>query len=176
MNIFLIGYRCTGKTTVGKALAERLEHRFVDTDRMVVERSGMSIARMVAKHGWKHFRGQEHDALKAACANKKQVVGTGGGVVLDTRNCLAMQRTGKVVWLTADEKTIQSRMRVDETTAGSRPSLTGRGLLEEIETVMAERSPLYEKAADLIVETDRKTVEEICDRITKELRIGESVN
>jgi len=171
MNIFLIGYRCTGKTTVGKALAERLGRTFVDTDRMVAQAAGMTIARMVEAHGWPFFREREHEALAAVCAEKRRVVATGGGIVLDSRNRRAMEHSGTAVWLTASEKTIQDRMLGDETTAGSRPSLTGKGLLEEIETVLNERNPLYAKAAGLVVDADRATVDEICDRIIRQLRI-----
>ena len=176
MNIFLIGYRCTGKTTVGKALAERLRRSFVDTDRMIEEISGLTIAQMVEHHGWPFFREREHGALAAACTDTDQVVATGGGIILDARNVLAMKNAGRVVWLTASEKIIQERMLGDAATAGSRPSLTGQGLLEEIESVLAERKPLYEEASDLVIDTDRKTVEEICDQIVKQLRIEETGN
>ena len=176
MNILLIGYRCTGKTTVGKALAERLGRTFADTDRMVAELSGMTIARMVESHGWPFFREREHEALALACAKKNQVVATGGGIVLDGRNRRIMENSGNAVWLTASEKSIQQRMRDDAATADSRPSLTDQGLLEEIESVLAERKPLYEEASDLVIDTDRKTVEDICDRIIKVLRIEEVGN
>ena len=172
-NIFLIGYRCTGKTTVGKALAGRLAWSFVDSDQMVAAASGTSIARMVADKGWQFFREREHEALVAVCANNCQVVATGGGIILDDRNRRAMQNSGNVVWLTASEKIIQARMLDDKSTAGNRPSLTDQGMLEEIESVLAERRPIYEEISDLVIDTDRKTVAEICDRIVKQLRIEE---
>ncbi len=165
MNIFLIGCRCTGKSTVGETLAERLGRPFMDTDRMVVEASGISIAKMVEKHGWPFFREREHEALLTSCARDNQVVATGGGIVLDVRNVSAMKDAGCAVWLTARRETILARMLGDETTAVSRPSLTGEGLLEEIDTVLAERKPLYAKAADLTIDTDQATIEEICERI-----------
>ncbi len=171
MNVFLIGYRCTGKTSVGEALAGALGWPFVDTDRMIVDASGQSIARMIAGGGWAMFRKREHDVLKAVCGNHHQVVATGGGIVLDADNRLAMQHAGTVVWLTASRKTIQSRMRNDETTAGNRPSITSQGVLEEIASVLAERRPLYEMAADLVIDTDRSTIEEICTQIIEALRI-----
>ena len=120
MNIFLIGYRCTGKTTVGAALAEQLARPFVDTDRMIEAASGYTIARMVDKHGWPFFREREHEALAATCKQKNQVVATGGGIVLDARNLSAMEGAGFVVWLTAGQDTIQARMLGDETTVASR--------------------------------------------------------
>ena len=171
MNIFLIGYRCTGKTTVGMALANCLSWSFVDTDQVVVETSGMSIARLVAENGWPFFRNQEHEALKGACAGNNRVVATGGGIVIDARNHRAMAHSGSVVWLTASHEIIRDRMLGDNATIANRPSLTGQGLLEEIETVLTERRPLYEAAADLVIDTDQATVEEIGNQIIRELKL-----
>jgi len=165
MNLFLIGYRCTGKTTVGKALAQRLGWPFRDTDQLIVENAGTSIARMVDAGGWRYFRERERQTLADLSVADRQVVATGGGIVLDARNVRAMQRSGKIVWLTAGEQTIQARMLADESTAGNRPPLTGTGLLAEIAVVLADRRPLYEKAADVTIDTDREAVAAVCERI-----------
>ena len=175
MNLFLIGYRCTGKTTLGKALARRLDWSFVDTDRKVVETAGVSIARMVKRHGWPFFRQQERKALQTVSDGDRQVVATGGGVVLDDRNIVAMKNAGKVVWLTASEKTIQARMLYDEATAGNRPALTGQGLIAEIHSVLTQRKPLYEKAADFQIATDREKITVIGDRILEKLGLEANV-
>ena len=174
MNLFLIGYRCTGKTTVGQALARRLNWAFVDTDQMVVEAAGTSISRMVATNGWPFFRQQEHEALKTVSSGNRQVVAPGGGIVLDARNVALMRQSGRTVWLTASEITIASRMQKDEQSAGSRPTLTGRGQIAEIKAVLAERIPLYAKAADLTVDTDQASIMAICDRIVAAFGIEES--
>ncbi len=175
MNLFLIGYRCTGKTTVGKALAERLAWRFVDTDRMISQNSGTSIDRMVAEKGWPFFREQEQQALQAVSASDRQVVATGGGVVVDDRNVATMKASGTVVWLTASRKTIEARMLADDATAGNRPSLTGQEQRAEIASVLAERRPLYEKAGDLTIDTDRDPIAAICDRIMEKLGLKAAV-
>jgi shikimate kinase len=169
MNLFLIGYRCTGKTTVGRALARRLGWTFVDTDDVVVGAAGTSIARMVEMHGWPTFRKNERQALAAVAAGSDQVVATGGGVVLDDRNIAVMQAAGKVVWLTAEEETIEKRMLADDATDSSRPSLTDQGRIAEIRQVLAERKPNYEKAADVTIATDHASIEKICDLMVKEL-------
>jgi shikimate kinase len=169
MNLYLIGYRCTGKTTVGRSLAERLGWPLVDTDRMIVDTAGMSIDRMVAAYGWSFFRQRESEVLSRLAAGGRQVVATGGGIVLDERNRQTMKTTGKVVWLTAGEKCIRKRMLADAATGDDRPPLTDSGLLEEIETVQADRKPLEESAADLTIATDRVRIEEICDRIVEAL-------
>jgi shikimate kinase len=172
MNLFLIGYRCTGKTTVGRALAQRLGWAFVDTDERIVEAAGISIARMVEMHGWSFFRQRERQTLAAVAAGSGQVVATGGGVVLDDRNIAAMQQAGKVIWLTAGEETIERRMLTDDATDSSRPSLTDQGRIAEIRQVLAERRPRYEKAADMTIATDHASIAQICDRIAKGLRVG----
>ncbi|WP_319406334.1 shikimate kinase AroL [uncultured Desulfosarcina sp.] len=168
MNLFLIGYRCTGKTTVGKALARRLGWSFVDTDRMIAATSGTSIARMVDEKGWTYFREQERQTLKALSADDRQVVATGGGIILDKRNVSVMRKSGTVVLLTASRKTIAARMLADDATEESRPSLTGQGLVREIMSVLGERLPLYEKASDFAIDTNRKKIEAICDRIIEQ--------
>jgi shikimate kinase len=165
MNLFLIGYRCTGKTTVGQALARRLGWTFVDTDEVVVDTAGASIAHMIESQGWPYFRELERQALAAVAKGHHQVVATGGGVVLDDRNITVMQKAGKVVWLTAGEATIAKRMQADEATQANRPSLTDQGQIAEIRQVLAERRPRYAKAADMIVATDQTAIALICDRI-----------
>lgn len=176
MNLYLIGYRCTGKTTVGKALARRLGWVFFDTDSMIVEDAGISIAQMVASRGWPYFREQERHALETVACRDCRVVATGGGIILDGRNTAIMKKTGTVVWLKARQETIAARMLTDDATAGNRPSLTDQGLIGEIAPVLAERGPYYEKPADLVIDTDRETIETIGDRIMEKLRIKECGN
>lgn len=172
MNIFLIGYRCTGKSSVGRALARRLDWSFVDTDRIVVDTAGVSIARMVAADGWPSFRARERRVLQSVAAGDRQVVATGGGIVLDDRNIALMRQSGKMVWLTASGPTIAARMNADAGSAADRPSLTGRGRIDEIEAVLTERTPRYADAADLVVDTDRAAIAAVCDRIVDELKIA----
>ncbi len=165
MNLFLIGYRCTGKSTVGRTLADRIGWPFVDTDQIIVETASAPIARIVAEKGWPYFREQERMALANVAAGNRQVVATGGGIILDARNMAAMQASGSVVWLMAGEWVIRTRLLADAATAGSRPALTNRGLIAEISAVLAERTPLYAKAADLTIDTDGMAISSICDRI-----------
>ena len=175
MNLFLIGYRCTGKTSVGKALAQRLGWPFVDTDHMIVDATNTDIARIVAEKGWAYFRDKEVKAVKAVCEADRQVVATGGGGVLDDCNVSAMQTSGKVLWLRAGEKTIARRMLADDGTLRNRPSLTGQGLIQEITTVLSAREPLYETAADAAIDTDQQKIAAICDRILSILGLETTV-
>ncbi|MCD6271247.1 MAG: shikimate kinase [Deltaproteobacteria bacterium] len=170
MTIFLIGYRCTGKTSVGKALANKLKLPFVDADLLLVEEYGVTISEMVAKEGWQPFREKESRILARICAMGDRVVATGGGVILDKENIFLIKKSGTTIWLTATPETIKKRIVKDETTADSRPSLTNRGLLEEIEDTLSERNPLYEDAMDFSVDTDEKQIKEICEIIVNGLK------
>jgi len=165
MNIYLIGYRCTGKTTVGKRLAHRLGRSFVDTDRELVRQTGSAISDMVRDKGWPFFRKLEKAVLKRIGQGGRSVVATGGGVVLDEENVQAMKDSGVLIWLRATPETLKNRLASDGNTHDFRPGLTEKGPLAEIETVLSRRVPLYEKAADLIVETDNRDVEAVAETI-----------
>jgi shikimate kinase len=155
-NIYLIGYRCTGKSSVGRLLADRLGLHFIDTDELIVKRTGVSIAGYVAQNGWMAFRRQETAVLVETADTSGRVVATGGGIVLDPGNVALMKRTGRVVWLRAGSQTIRNRMAADGGSTVNRPSLTRQGSLAEIEAVLAEREPLYAAAADMVLDTDGK--------------------
>jgi len=162
MNIFLIGYRCTGKTSAGKALAEKLGQPFADSDSEIVKEQGMSVAEMVSAHGWDFFREKEQSVIRRLCAGDRQVVSTGGGVILNPENVKNMRQSGLVVWLKASPETIRKRILNDEATSHLRPSLTAKGLTEEIEDVLSIRTPLYEGAMNFSVDTDLAGIDEIC--------------
>ncbi len=94
-NVFLIGYRCTGKSSVGKSLATRLGWPFIDTDSLLVSESGISIKEIVETHGWEIFRKMEHAVVKQVCIVDRRVVATGGGVVLNEANVNLMKKKRK---------------------------------------------------------------------------------
>lgn len=165
MNIFLIGYRCTGKTSVGRNVARKIGWTFVDADELLMKNSGETVADIVSRGGWSLFRKLEKDTLKAICRNRKQVVATGGGVVTDDENIDLMKQNGAIVWLRATPKTIRERMIQDSHTGELRPSLTDRELMIEIEETLKERTPLYRIAMIVDVETEDKTIPEISSEI-----------
>ena len=111
----------------------------------------------------------ERSTLKQICAADRQVVATGGGVVLDAANIAAMKTSGQVVWLNASADTIRSRMRVDTNSEHSRPALTAKGSLAEIQDLLTERRSHYERASDFLVHTDGIPVAEIAQRILDKL-------
>ena len=170
-NLFLIGYRCTGKSTVGKLLAATLDRAFVDTDSQIVTESGMSIREIVDKRGWQAFRRLEQTVLKQVCTVDRRVVATGGGIVLDADNVELMQGSGKIIWLRASPQTIKARMAQDQDSKAFRPALTSKDNLSEIEETLIERQPLYEQAMDLSVDSDNVRLDVIVDIIIENLTI-----
>jgi len=151
--IFLIGARASGKSTLGRLLAEELHLAFVDTDQYIRAAGGLEVDEIVAQSGWPVFRAQESAALRE-CAQPHTVVATGGGMVLDPHNREFMRATGTVFYLDVPARILASRLAADPRTAG-RPSLTGRPPAEEIAQVLAEREPLYRAAAHRIIPADR---------------------
>jgi len=173
MNIFLIGYRCTGKTSMGRLVAEKIGWEFIDADELLMKNSGETVADIVSRGGWPLFRKLERDTLDAICLNRRQVIATGGGVVTDDENIDLMKRNGVVVWLRAAPETILARMVRDTRTGDLRPSLTDRGLKQEIVETLKERTPLYRIAMTVDVDTEGKTIEEVALEVLNLLaRIG----
>ena len=107
----------------------------------------------------------EKAAIKRLSLMKNRVVATGGGVVLKNENIAAMKKSGKIVWLKANPKTIQTRMAGDLGTGDFRPALTDKGIFDEIEETLLSRNPLYEKAMDFFIQTDSLSVDKICKMI-----------
>ena len=175
MNLFLIGYRCTGKTTVGKSIAEIINWSFVDADSMLVEEYGKHIKDIVDTEGWEAFRRRERSMLKQICTKNGQVVATGGGVVLDADNVRTMQDSGIIIGLGATAETTRKRLLQDINTANFRPALTDKGLVEEIEDMLSKRNPCYKNASDFFIQTDGIPVAEITQTIMQKIkhRIGE---
>jgi len=159
MNIVLIGYRGAGKTVVGKRLADRLQRRFVDTDDLLEKRHGDLISNIVKSHGWEHFRAMEKGIIKEISVKDHLVIAPGGGAVLDSDNVAALKRNGLIIWLKADRHVLRKRMVEDQQTLLRRPTLTGKGILEELDEVMTYREPFYERAAEVQIDTSALDVE-----------------
>jgi len=170
MNIFLIGYRCTGKTSVGRSLAKSLGRPFLDADSELVKEQDLNIYEIIRKHGWDAFREIESDVIKRVCDLDDHVVATGGGAVLNDKNVKHMKRSGKLVWLKATPETIKKRILRDKNTKDFRPPLTSKGSVEEIHETLLNRNPFYEKAMDFDVDTDDIGIDEVCHAIIKRLK------
>jgi shikimate kinase len=177
MNIFLIGYRCSGKTSVGKLLADSLGWSFIDADEELVKTRGMHITEFVSKQGWDAFRQMEKTIINRVSNLDAHVVATGGGAVVDMENVEHMKRNGVLVWLKAESEVIKKRMLQDKNTGDFRPALTSKEAVDEIGDMLSIRNPYYEKAMDIAVDTNFVDVDEICKLILKNLyELGYTLN
>jgi shikimate kinase len=173
MQIHLIGYRGTGKTTVARLLAERLGWAWIDADVELERRAGKSIAAIFADEGEAAFRDLEAQVLRELVSFDHHVLSLGGGVVLRAENRASIQSAGPVVWLTARPETIADRMAGDATTASRRPNLTDSGGIEEIRRLIGEREPHYRQCASLQIDTECKSPVEVADEIIR--KIGDTL-
>ncbi len=165
MNLYLVGYRCTGKSSAGRLLAATLNWVFVDMDHELVAEEGMPIQELVADKGWQYFRQRESHLLERLSRSGEQVVATGGGVVTVSENIGVMRNSGRIVWLDARPATIAERMAADNKTAGQRPPLQGEDSFAEVVEVLKERLPLYEESMHFRVETDVLAPEEVAQHV-----------
>ena len=164
-NVYLIGFMGTGKSTVAAHLGRTFLADVVEMDEQIAEREGKSIPEIFAQNGESYFRELETLFLKELDMKMNQVVSCGGGVVLREENVELMKKSGKVVLLTASPEVIYERVKNDQ----GRPLLKGRKSPEAILELMNERKDRYEKAADIIICTDGKSVDEIGTELMKEL-------
>jgi len=159
--VILTGYRACGKSVVGRLLAHRLGVDFLDMDKEIEARAGATISEMVAAHGWPYFRQREQALLGELEARDRLVIATGGGAIMHQAEWRRLMATGLVVWLTADIATICARLAADSASPGQRPALTGDSVIGEIESVLAQRTPLYQQGSHLRVDTAGRTPEKI---------------
>lgn len=163
--LYLVGYRCTGKSTVGKILADLLERPFLDTDQIIETKFNTTITEMVDQQGWACFRQREKEALLDTAGCPSPVVATGGGIVLDPENRLFIQRQGICVWLWADTVTLVKRLRGDPGSLDSRPGLTDLSLAQETQKMLDLRTPLYQQLAHFKIDTTCHSPEQAATRI-----------
>jgi shikimate kinase len=162
MNIVLIGYRGSGKSTVGRLLAARLGRELVSTDAEIVKRAQRAIPEIVAQEGWEYFRDLESDICRELVSRDQLVIDTGGGAILRAQNVEALKKNGTVFWLTASVETIAKRIGGDN----QRPSLTGtKSFVDEIQDVLRERAPMYQAAADHIIAIDDRPTDQLVEAI-----------
>jgi shikimate kinase len=164
--VWLVGMMGAGKTSVGRALAARLGCSFVDTDAEVERRAGRRIAEIFAADGEAGFRERERDAVNA-CAGRGVVVALGGGALAQPEVRRRVQQDGTIVYLCARPETLLSRVG----SADERPLLAGLEPWERLERVrqlLQEREPVYQ-TAELCVETDGASVEDVVERIVARL-------
>ncbi len=172
----LVGLRGTGKTTVGRLVARRLGRPFADADAELEARAGRPIAAIFAEQGEPAFRDWEERTLADLAATRPgAVLATGGGVVLREANRRVLRAFGLVVWLSADPAVLAARLRASPRGLASRPSLTPAGTLAELAATLEARAPLYREVADAVVETGRRSANEVADVIVDLWKDGPQV-
>lgn len=164
-HIFLVGYRGTGKSTVGRLLAERLGCAFADADDHIERTAGRSIKEIFAAEGEPGFRDREAAALAELCGRPAHVIATGGGAVLRESNRNLLKAGGFVAWLTAAPEAVWERLQADPATADRRPNLTPAGGAEEVRALIAAREDLYRAVAHFAVASDTLSPEGVADAI-----------
>jgi shikimate kinase len=164
-NIYLVGLMGAGKTTLGRSLAKRLGLRFVDTDKEIELRTGVSIPTIFEIEGEEGFRKRESQVIAETAAKNDAVVATGGGSVLREENRGVMRANGFVVYLNVPPQMLWERTRHDK----NRPLLQVADPLSKLSRLFTVRDPLYREVADFVVDGDRMSAQGILQQLLKEL-------
>ena len=170
-SIFLIGFMGAGKSTIARALQRELGFPLIEMDERIVKEQGMSINDIFAQYGEDHFRDIESQLIVDIGKEEPSIVSCGGGVVVRPQNTQNMKEIGRIVFLKATPETIYERVK----NSTDRPILNGHMNVEYIAELMEKRRALYEEAADITIQTDGKTRDQICQEIIGKLRDTDEV-
>lgn len=172
-NIALIGFMGAGKTAVGRVLAEKLNKKLIELDSLIEYRAGKSIALIFQENSEIAFRELEIDVTKEVATGKNQVIACGGGVVLNKINIDRLKEESMVVYLTASPDVILQRVSADNSV---RPLLKKSNKATAIKELIAFRQPLYERAADIKIDTSKLDIEAVAQQIIARLKEYEGNN
>jgi shikimate kinase len=169
MSVFLIGYRGSGKSSVGLHVARKLGWDFADSDSIITAATSMSIKEIFEKHGEEHFRLLETATIKTLCDWKDAVIALGGGAVTREVNRELIKQAGfAVIYLHADAQTLHDRIHHDPQTQATRPALTKLGgTVDEVREVLNQRLPLYRELATQEIDVSKRSIKEVADRIVE---------
>lgn len=165
MNIALLGLRASGKTTVGRILAQRVRRTFVDTDELISHQAGMTIREIFESEGETGFRRRERMVIRVDLPDDRGVIALGGGAFTNEENIRILQATSRLVWLRGSHETLWGRMEADPATAANRPNLTPEGGLAEVRRLASLREPIFRMVAEFSVDTDGKSPEDVAGEI-----------
>ena len=164
-NIVLIGFMGAGKTTVSDYLSTMFDMDIIEMDQEITDREEMSIPDIFATYGEEYFRDLETNLLVELQDRKNVIISCGGGTALRENNVAEMKKNGRVVLLTASPETIYERVKDSD----DRPVLKGRKNVDGIAELMEQSREKYEAAADIVVQTDHKTVLQVCEELVQRL-------
>lgn len=166
VHLYLTGYRGCGKSTVARLLADRLHLPLIDTDLLVEQAAGKSIAEIFEQDGEPLFREIEAKVVQQlAQSNQAAVIALGGGAILRDSSRNWIRESGWVVWLMASPETLAQRIAGDATTNSRRPSLSNLGVLEEVRAILAKREPLYNVVSHVEYDTQACSMTELAECI-----------
>lgn len=165
-SIVLIGAMGSGKSTLGRVLAEKLNYKFLDTDAELVKRTGVSISTIFEIEGEQGFRGRETKLLEDLNGARACVIGTGGGIVLLERNRELLKKLGLVIFLEASEDVLYDRLK----NCKDRPLIQAEDRRMVIRGILKERQSLYEDVADIIIKTGMGSVRSMVNKVMKSLK------
>jgi shikimate kinase len=168
-NIALIGFMGTGKSSVGRAVAEQLHYTFLDTDEMIEARTHKTVSAIFSEDGEPAFRKLERDIVIELASRSRYVICTGGGVGANEFNLASLKQHSLVVCLWASPERIWERVRSQT----HRPLLHGPDPLTNIRQLLAIRKPFY-KQADILLDTERRSLKEVCQKVLHEFRLMQS--
>lgn len=162
MNVALVGYRGSGKTSIGRKLADRLWQKFYDVDDLIVKKAGKSIKDIFEQEGEERFRELETEVVRELVKTSDQVIGLGGGTVVREENrTLVRGWANKVIYLRCKPEVLLARVQGDPKTAENRPNLTNLGGgLEEIQLKLLEREPFYRQVMDVELDVTNLSIDE----------------
>ena len=172
-SIALIGFMGVGKTAVGKALAEKLDKRFVELDSLIEQKAGKSIPELFHQDGEVAFRELEIEVTKQVSTNKNLVIACGGGLVLNKINIDRLRNESIIVYLTASPSAILNRIPSE---GEERPLLNTPDRALAIQELLRFRKPFYEQAADIKIDTSKLDINSVVDQIIEKLKEDESLN
>jgi shikimate kinase len=160
-----IGFRGTGKSTIGKRLVKLLSWRYISTDELVEKAAGMTIGAFVGKKGWQEFRRMESEQIISLQDASDAVIDCGGGVVENQANMKILSLNSRVIWVDAKMLDIRNRLANHQ----DRPLLSETDLNSDLSANYRRRLPLYQKYAEFRVNSSEHSVEEICREILKQI-------
>ena len=174
-HLVLIGYRGSGKTSIGKLVARLLGMEYIDTDIQIQARAGCSIREIFADQGEEAFRDMETRALADLLASKElspTLIETGGGIIMRPENREMIKKMGMVIWLAVSPEVATARITADSFSDEQRPPLSDQSLAEEVERMIALRNPLYSELADVHVANDsaRLSTDAVAEAVIEMLR------
>jgi shikimate kinase len=167
-NIFLVGLMGAGKTTVGRALAKKLDKQFIDSDHEIEARTGASIPWIFEIEGEAGFRQRESEVIRDLTAQSDIVLATGGGAILKPENRAYLKERGTVIYLRASINSILQRTSHDK----NRPLLQTADPRQRLEQLAHEREPYYLEVADFTIDTGRPNVQSLIQTILTQLELA----